>query len=81
MLRTIVGSTDSLRRRRMPDNGVSKRQRWGRSSGLDAGAHAVSLGAFRERLRQIRGEKAERAAEKRREELRGKIGHRIYHDS
>jgi len=74
MLRTIVSSTDSLRRRRMPDNGVSKRQRLGRFTGFDEGAHAVSLRAFRERVRRNRGEKAERAAEKRRQELKGKIG-------
>ncbi|GAB7344576.1 hypothetical protein MBLNU457_3074t1 [Dothideomycetes sp. NU457] len=70
MLRTIVSSTDSLRRRRMPEDGVSKRSRSARSIGLNEGMHAVSLRTFRKRLRQVREEKAERAAEKRRQELK-----------
>jgi len=71
MLRTLSVSTESLRRTR------SKRQKIHRIPGLNIGVQYVGFKGFKERMRQLRGEKEEKAAEKRRDRLRGRIGARV----
>ena len=86
MLRTLTASSESLRRRGLLAGGsanYSKRQRTQRFPRLPGGLQVQYVGVrgFRDRVRQMKGDKSERAAERRREELRGKIGPRVWHET
>lgn len=76
MLRNFVGSTESLRQRGALGG---KRRKMHRIPGLGVHVQYVGFKGLRDKMRQVREEKEERAREKKREEIRGKIGSRVYH--
>jgi len=87
ILRTLAGSTDSLGRRRALDRSFARRSGLNGLAWMPGAMRRIRVCGFgydvefdvRERFRRVRGQKAERAAERRRVELRAMIGTRIYH--
>lgn len=79
MLRTLTASAESLRR--ASGRGSRKRRHTHRVPGLGFEVQYLGLKGFREKMRQVKVVREEREREKRRQEIRGSIGARVYHES
>ncbi|GAB7356398.1 hypothetical protein MBLNU459_g7175t1 [Dothideomycetes sp. NU459] len=81
MLRTLsaYASTDSLRRR-TGHGGVAKRYRAHRIPGLGLQVQILGIRGVKGKMREVREKREEQARERRRAEIRGMIGEKVFHE-